>query len=392
MNSYLKTDEETKFLNQRTDEENFLDQNTDIISSGSLFTNDELELLQQLDNETFVEFKDGQYYIDNTRDQNLNDINNDSLVSLDNDDWKQCPICHEKLHDLSVATSECPKCGAEVIKNSEDQELKKAGSGGFTGVTQPNYINCDSKSHIKRKLVNELKQKNYDSKKHMIPAFIIETAVDKFLTISERKIHRGSVQRGLKGMLIKYTLEENNMSKSTKVIGQIYGLTDKQLSAADALLRDYDAQGVIKINCLNIDRTASFINNYSNIFKIEPKYIPFINEIIIEADKMGIHLSNNFKPSTKATGAFLMFLASVPSVSIKRQDVIKESGLTSSTVNRYYNLLLSNVNLLVGVYQRWGIHPPVSEKMKSCSIPVLPSPIIFKLEPLACSNSGVICD
>lgn len=369
--------------------------NSEIISSGSLFTCDELELLQQLDassseratptSETIVEFKNGQY-----RYYSYGEIEMNDNIDIKNDDWKQCPVCHEKLQDLSVATSECPKCGTEVIKISEEQELKKNNSS-FSGVTQPNYINCDSKAHIKRRIVNELKQKNYDTKKHLIPTFIIESAADKFLTIAEKKTHRGSIQKGMKGMLVKYALDENNMSKSSKDIGRMYGLTEKQLSTADALLRDYVAQGVIKISCLNVDRTASFINNYVNIFKIDYKYTPFINEIINEADKAGVHLSNNFKPSTKATGAFLVFLSSFPTINIKRSDVIKESGLTSSTVNRYYNLLLSNIYLLSNLYRKWGIRLPASEKTK-IQPPSIPAPFILKLEPLAVTYDGVLCD
>jgi hypothetical protein len=369
---------------------------TSINSSSSLFTDDELDMLKQLNNleydptessnETFVEFKDGQYgyYIGEQFDQVKNDEDDAKIRNID---WKLCPVCHEKLQDLGVATSECPKCGAEIVKASEDHEIKK--SGGFSGVTQPNYLNCDSKAHIKRKLINELKQKNYDTKKHMVPTFIIETAIDKFLTISEKKIHRGSVQRGLKGMLIKYTLDENNMSKSTKVIGQIYGLTDKQLSAADALIRDYAAQGIIKISCLNADRTVSFISNYVGVFGIDSKYVNFILELIAEADRVGVHLSNNYKPSTKATGAFLLFLSSFPDLPIKRTDVIKESGLTSSTVNRYYNLLLLNISLLTSVYNRWGIKLPVENKVKVQKNTLAPPPpITLILEPL--DNSGII--
>lgn len=392
--------------------ENHLD--TNIISSSSLFTNQELDLLQQLDDnvsinikptedltkETFVEFRNGQYgyYAAHNQEFTNDDFLSDDIrvvneQDIKNNDWKMCPTCHEKLQNLSIATSECPKCGAEVINASEDQELKKSGGGGFSGIVQSNYLNYDSKAHIKRKIVSELKQKSYNSDKHMIPAYIIEIAVEKFLIISKKKIHRGSVQRGLKVMLIKYTLDENNISKSTKVIGKIYNLDDKQLSAADALLRNYVAQGVIEINCLNVDRTAGFINNYINIFKIDTKYVSFINEIINEADKAGVHLSNNFKPSTKATGSFLLFLYSFSSIQVKSADVIKESGLTKSTVTRYFNLLLNNIALLKPVYNRWGIRPPISLEKKNINKTIMPPPyVIFKLEPLTVDGAGVIQD
>ena len=132
-----------------------------------------------------------------------------------NSDWKLCPKCKVRLQDLGFATSECSKCGAEINKNSEEQDIKKA--SGFSGNTTTNYINFDSKAYVKVKIIKELKQKNYNSIKHKIPVYVLEAAVDQFLTISEYKIHRGSVQRGLKGMLIKYKLDEHLMSKSTKI-------------------------------------------------------------------------------------------------------------------------------------------------------------------------------
>lgn len=373
--------------------ENFSD-STSIITSDSLFTNDELAMLDQLTlddcSETLVEFKDGQYFThnfsspnDDAFDPNANNLNviiKNELNEL-NTDWKLCPRCKVRLQDLGVASSECSKCGAEINKNSEDHEIKK--SSTFAGATQANYINCDSKAYVRCKIVKELKQKNYDSVKHKIPMHIIESAVDQFLTISEHKIHRGSVQRGLKGMLIKYKLDEAGMSKSTKIIGQIYGLTDKHLSTADALLRAYDAEGIIKINCLNVDRTLSFISNHINIFKVDSKYINFINDLINEADRKQVHMNNNFKPSTKAAGAFLLFLNSFPELNIKKNDVIKESGLTSSTVNRYYNLLIDNLHLLSAIYNKWSIKTPLKEnKIKSQKSSLPPTPVIIKFEPL----------
>jgi len=371
---------------------------TDIISSDSLFSNDDLEKLGQLNDfdhepETIIEVRNGQYFVCSAFDPNANNLNNINDHTENgnevNKDWKVCPICKVRLQDSGFATSECSQCGAEINKNSEDQEIKKVST--FGGTVTANYLNCDSKAYVRTKIVKELKQKSYDSTKHKIPQYIVEDAVDQFLTISEHKIHRGSVQRGLKWKLIQYKLIENDMIKSSKIIAQIAGLTDKQLSAADALLREYDAEGVIKIQCLNVDRTESFIKNYINIFKIESKYGNFISELINEADRKKVHLTNNFKPSTKATGAFILFLSSFPHLEIKKIDVIKESGLTSSTVNRYYNLLIDNIHLLTSVYVRWSIQPPSKEQKKPVpKVLIPPTPVIIKLEPLPVSDDGII--
>lgn len=381
---------------------------TNIISSDSLFTNDELDMLEQLNltddtnekvDETIVEYKNGKYFFQNYHSNDYFDPNSNNLnISLEEDykgetnsDWKLCPKCKVRLQDLGFATSECSKCGAEINKNSEEQDIKKA--SGFSGNTTTNYINFDSKAYVKVKIIKELKQKNYNSIKHKIPVYVIEAAVDQFLTISEYKIHRGSVQRGLKGMLIKYKLDEHLMSKSTKIIGKIYGLTDKQLSTADALLRAYDAKGIIKIIYLNVDRTLSFISTYVNTFKIEQKYVNFVNDIINEADRKKVHLTNNFKPSTKATGAFILFVSSFPELNIKKNDIIKESELTSSTVNRYYNLLLDNLSLLAPVYNKWGIKMVTKEsKSKSSKNLLPPIPVTIKLEPLMLNCNGVVQD
>jgi hypothetical protein len=365
---------------------------TDIISSDNLFSNDDLEKLNQLaviEPETIIEVRNGQYFVCSAFDPNANDINAiQNTTSEVNKDWKVCPICKVRLQDLGVASSECSQCGAEINKNSEDQEIKKTCT--YTGTVTSNYLNCDSKAYVRCKIVKELKQKSYNSAKHKIPQFIIEDAVDQFLTISEHKIHRGSVQRALKAKLIQYKLIESNMIKPSKVITQMFELTDKQLSAADALLREYDAEGIIKIQCLNVDRTESFIRNYINIFKIDGKYGNFIIDLINEADRKKVHLTNNFKPSTKATGAFILFLNSFPDLGIKKSDVIKESGLTSSTVNRYYNLLMDNIHLLIPVYTRWALAPPIKEQKKQISKSALPPTLVtIKLEPLPTDN-GII--
>jgi hypothetical protein len=294
-----------------------------------------------------------------------------------------------RLQDLGMASSECSQCGAEINKNSEEQDAKKPST--YSGSTTANYLNCDSKAYVRTKIVKELKQKSIDSVKHKIPQFVIEDAVDQFLTISEHKIHRGSVQRALKAKLIQYKLIESNMIKPSKVIAYMFGLTDKQLSASDALLREYDAAGIIKIACLNVDRTDSFIRNYTNIFKVDGKYANFVIDLINEADRKKVHLTNNFKPSTKATGAFILFLSSFPDIGIKKSEVIKESGLTSSTVNRYYNLLIDNIHLLLSVYTKWGICPPTREqKIKEVKPTLPPTPVSIKLEPLPTTDTGLI--
>lgn len=201
-----------------------IDLDINIISSSSLFSNHDLDLLQQLNNsndpdieacdedkEIIVEFRNGNYgyyEIDVNLKSNI-DKQNTNEKDIKNDDWKLCPMCHEKLQDSSIATSECPKCGAEINNVSEDQDIRKGGN--FTGVVQSNYINCDSKGQIKRKLINELKKKTFDSGKHVIPISVIASAVDRFIQISSARIHRGSVQRGLKAMLIKYALDEFGM-------------------------------------------------------------------------------------------------------------------------------------------------------------------------------------
>ena len=372
---------------------------TTIISSDSLFSCDDLDKLNQLnlssDNspETIIhEVRNGQYFVCSAFDPNANNLNfeiSETNTNEINKDWKVCPNCKVRLQDLGVATSECSQCGAEINKMSEEQDIKKTCS--YTGTTTANYLNCDSKAYVRTKIVKELKQKSIDSNKHKIPQFVIEDAVDQFLTISEHKIHRGSVQRALKAKLIQYKLIESNMIKPSKIIAQMFGLTDKQLSAADALLREYDAGGIIKIACLNIDRTDSFIRNYINIFKIDTKYANFIIELINEADRKKVHLTNNFKPSTKATGAFILFLNSFPDLAIKKSEVIKESGLTSSTVNRYYNLLMDNIHLLIGIYNKWGILPPIKEtKIQKEKAILPPTPVVIKLEPLPTTDTGII--
>jgi hypothetical protein len=311
-------------------------EDTNIISSSSLFSLDDLELLKKLDTPSPVDNNRYQNYINDKSD--INSTTDDEIK----DNWKLCPICHFKLQDLNVSSAECSKCGVEA-----------------SSITNASYIIPESKINIKKKIMYDLKQKNNDSIKHKIPIFILEDAIDKFITISEKKIHRGSVQKGIKAMLIKYALDENNMSKSTKIIGQMYKLTDKQLSAADAILREYDAQGVIKIKNLNIDRTFCFINNYIKIFNIDEQHTNFMIDIINEAEKIGIHLLNNFKPSTKATGAFLLYTSSFPELKIKKCDIIKESGLTTSTVNRYYNLLFDNIEKFRHIYDFWNIKMPI---------------------------------
>lgn len=360
--------------------------NTDIICGADLFGSDVLNKLEQLDivnQETIIEVRRGKYFSCSAFDPNVGNLmhNGTNLESEINEDWKVCPNCKVKLQDLGMASSECSKCNVEINKSAEEQDVKKFTP--FSGSSTISYFNNDSKAYVRTKIVKELKQKSINSVKHKIPQYIIEEAVDLFLTISEHKIHRGYVQRALKAKLIQYKLIEYGMIKSSKIIALMFGLTDKQLSAADALIREYDAAGIIKIPCLNIDRTDSFIRNYINTFKIDLKYASLIADLINEADRKKVHLLNNFKPSTKATGAFILFLASFPEIGIKKSEVIKESGLTSSTVNRYYNLLMDNINLLTPVYTRWGIKPPAKEnKIKENKSFFPPIEFTIKVDPL----------
>lgn len=358
---------------------------TEIICGADLFGQDTLNKLEQLEivdpEETIIEVRCGEYFSCSAFDPNSSNLmysgtNSDNEI---NTDWKICPTCKLKLHDLGMASSTCSQCGTVLEKNSEEQDIKKNTS--FSGSTTTSYFNCDSKAYVRTKIIKELKQKSIDSVNHKIPQYIIEEAVDLFLAISEYKIHRGYVQRALKAKLIQYKLIEYGMIKPSKVIAQMFGLSDKQLSAADALIREYDAAGIIKIPCLNVDRTDNFIRNYINTFKIDIKYATFIAELINEADIKKIHLLNNFKPSTKATGAFILFLCSFPELELKKSDVIKESGLTSSTVNRYFNLLIDNIHLLTNVYKRWNIKPP-SKEIKKENKTTPPIEFTIKLVPL----------
>ena len=119
---------------------------TNIISSDSLFTNDELDMLEQLNltddtnekvDETIVEYKNGKYFFQNYHSNDYFDPNSNNLdISLEEDykgetnsDWKLCPKCKVRLQDLGFATSECSKCGAEINKNSEEQDIKAPANG-----------------------------------------------------------------------------------------------------------------------------------------------------------------------------------------------------------------------------------------------------------------------
>lgn len=365
----------------------------DIISSDSLFSNETLEQLNQLSvysdsPETLIEVRNGQYFVCSAFDPNANNLNiptSNNTNSEINDEWKVCPMCKVRLQDLGFAMSECSQCGAEIAKHADEQDMKK--SNGFTGIVMPNFTNCDAKIYVRGKIIKELKQKSFDSTKHKIPMDIIEDAVDQFLMISEHKTHRGPVQRALKAKLIQYKLIEKDLIKTSKVIAQIFGITDKQLSAADTLIREYVALGIIQIDRLNVDKTNIFVRNYIKHFNIDGKYADFIIEIINEADKKNVHLINGFKPSTKATGAFVLFLASFPELEIKKSDVIKESDLTPSTVNRYHNLLMDNIHLLERVYKRWDIKSPSKDQKKSIQKNI---PTTFKLEPLPLSIDGLV--
>ena len=320
--------------------------------------------------------------------EDIDDINLEQKINM-NDKIKinLCPLCNIKGKIMENVIC-CPECGMELSlshdnnKNySNDSEYNTSQDAFMPIIIVGNNSGCYNKNLLKttanyssyRKNSNRkgLHSCNYYHDGKKLPKTCINLALKLFNRIIESKdchdeertsrVYRGNSKKGVMGSCLYYACNMYNITKTPKQIASIMGIEERFLSQGDRKVRSLADKGIIDIPPI-IDPVEDYLNQYFASLKIDLKYKQFIIDLINRAEKKNIHIESDSKITTKCVGSIYLLSKRMSDVKhIKEEDISREcNGISKTTYNKYYKLLMQNKDKLIPVFIKHRIKMPRS--------------------------------
>lgn len=314
--------------------------------------------------------------------------NTDLEVQLNIDDvikYNMCPKCNVECQ-LKEGSVFCAQCGLEtpVVDDNnkfsfsieKDHNTSDNSFMSFNFVGKNSY--CYQRSFLKtcanyssfRRNNNrkDLYNYNYQYEGKKIPKNAIKLAIELFSTIKDNNnVFRGNGKKGVLGACLFYACVMNNVTKTPRVIASVMEIEERFLSQGDRKVQELNEKNIISIPTI-LRPLNDYLDQYFSALDIPVNYKPFIVDIIDRAEKKNIHIKNDSRTTTKAIGSIFLLINRVKSLKhINKDNIIKECGISKSTFNRYYLLLLANGKIIKPVFVKHSIPMPDSWR----EIPVL---------------------
>jgi transcription initiation factor TFIIIB Brf1 subunit/transcription initiation factor TFIIB len=291
------------------------------------------------------------------------DTNNEETDLKHN--WQLCENCNvdAMYQDFSLI---CPKCGAEIQNidsSSENYSFSKKstditkidGKNSYTynkslRTTCSNYPEWNKTKSVKR-----LNKFSYESKSEKTPDYINQRVIELFENIRKVKTFRGTGQNRILAAIVYYILQEEGMARQPRAIAELHGISEKDLSKGDSIVRQYLEENVIDIS-INNDNHRNFVDKYLAILDINPhKYKNIIMDIINRSEYKKIYRTKTPKPSTKCVGAIYLIIRSDPKLKkkITKEIIVLKCSISKSTFISNFHLLVANKSKFKKVYAKY---------------------------------------
>jgi len=279
--------------------------------------------------------------------------------------WQLCENCgvDAVYQDFSLI---CPKCGVEIqnIDSSTENYSFSKKSTDITKIDGKNSYSwnkslrttCSNYPEWNRvKSVKKLNNFSYESKSEKTPDYINQRVIELFENIRKVKTFRGTGQNRILAAIVYYILQDEGMARQPRAIAELHGITEKDLSKGDSIVRQYLEEKVIDL-AINNDNHENFVDKYLAIMDIDSdKYKGIIMDIIKRGEYKKIYRTKTPKPSTKCVGAIYLVIRSDPKLKAKitKELIVSKCSISKTTFISNFHLLIANKTKFKKVYDKY---------------------------------------
>ncbi len=164
----------------------------------------------------------------------------------------------------------------------------------------------NSVTYKERSLMNVFNNISIKSKDNNIPNCIVDKASLMYKILSDDKIKRGTSRKGLIAACVYYSLKDKDITRSTKEIADLFGLSCKKMTTG---CKEFNEMMFNKDNDYsnNIKPTLpeDYIARFVVILQINDEYKEIILNVSKLADKLGI-VTKNTPPSIAIGSIYLI--------------------------------------------------------------------------------------
>lgn len=225
--------------------------------------------------------------------------------------------------------------------------------GSYSGGKLSKMNTWCSVDHYERSLKENFDKISYYCKLNYLPQNIVDYA--KILyneayreqTLDPtKKISRGTPKYGLIAACIYHACKEYKIHRAPKEIAEMNEIKDDKVKTSDVnegsklledLLKNSKVIDLYKSNLTS--KYSDYIGRYCKKLKInDDKTLEYITKISKKSEKLNI-LSNN-TPQTKACTYIYYVICMLGNENIKKSNIIKETGLSDTTITKTYEKLI----------------------------------------------------
>lgn len=282
---------------------------------------------------------------------------------------KKCN-CNVELYECrSTGTVVCTECGivyentlidssAEWIANGpDDSSADPSRCGGpinpfFERSSMSTMIQGGNKNSLMQRIHSQMSMDYIERSRWHVFEHINKLAIDKaglsqlivnqakmyYIKLSDQKISRGNIRKGLIACCIFYACKANKASRSAKEIAELCGITVSLLNKAAKIF-----EPIIQIENVDKTDTTDLVSRYINELNLDrpesAKIISDVNFLFQKVDESGVVQGKT--PNT-VTAALIYITLKNKGYNVDKKKIISLYKISMVTLNKLLNLIQSS--------------------------------------------------
>ena len=325
--------------------------------------------------ESIDTFDDFDKFNDNFNDKfEVVKVNHDIDIKTN---YKNCTDCDIECV-IEGNTMVCPQCGIEKATDADNNNNYSSSYSTNHNTSDNSFIsfkftgkgsNMYHKSFLKtcanyskysnNNTARELENLVYQYEGNKIPKDVIALSAEMFNEIrSTGKVFRGDSKKGVVVACVYYACRIKKITKTPRYLCSLTRTPDKYLSQGERILQDLIERNVISIPTLG-DPKLDYVSQYFEALKIPSIYEPFVLDLLKRSQHKSLHIIRDSRDTTKCAGTVYMLCQRVRELHhITKDDIEQKCGVSFTTFNRYFCLLMDNHIKLKKVFVRHKIPMP----------------------------------
>ena len=203
-----------------------------------------------------------------------------------------------------------------------------------------NYNTWIGSCYREKSLYNVFETMTIRAKSKGIPGCIIEDAKYKYKIISEAKISRGENRKGIIASCIYEACKENNSTRSTKEIAEIFRITSTSMTKGfkkyNEIMQTIDIEKK-RVKEENISEPLDFINRFCSNLNLENEILDICKYVCIQIEKYDLVSENT--PTSKAAGSIYL-VSYLFNLDLNKRDISTICLTSEVTISKCFTKLI----------------------------------------------------